>query len=113
MAIADDGVQNLLPAKHFCLEQLQSTRACVKNNTLHTRTAISVGVLFRFFSHLVVSLLLQQTLVVARDLSGQLLISLRQKVHPGLTLLEEALLLEQDGLQFTGEGQRKVAHTTE
>lgn len=55
-----------------------------------------------------VSLLLQQTLVVARDLGGQLLFSLRQEIHPGLTLLEEALLLENHRLQFTGEGPRKV-----
>lgn len=49
-----------------------------------------------------VSLLLQQTLVVAGDLGSQLLFSLRQEVHPGLTLLEETLLLEQHCLQFTG-----------
>lgn len=53
-----------------------------------------------------VSLLLQQTLVVSRDLSSQLLFSFRQEVHPRLTLLEETLLLEQHRLQFTGEGQR-------
>lgn len=63
---------------------------------------------FLSFPHLVVSLLLQQTLVVARDLSSQLLFSLRQEVHPGLTLLEEALLLEHHRLQFAGEGQRNI-----
>lgn len=48
-----------------------------------------------------VSLLLQQTLIVARDLSGQFLLRLGQEVHPGLTLLEETLLLEHQRLQLT------------
>lgn len=52
-------------------------------------------------SDLVVSLLLQQTLVVAGRLGGQLLFGLGEEVHPRLTLLQEALLLQQHGLQLT------------
>lgn len=57
-------------------------------------------------NYLVVPLLLQQAVVVARNLGGEFLFSLRQEVHPSLALLEETLLLEHRGLQFTGERGR-------
>lgn len=52
---------------------------------------------------LMIPLLLQQAVIVARNLSGELLLSMRQEVHPSLTLLDETLLLEQHRLQFTGK----------
>lgn len=35
MAITYDGVQNLLPAKHLCLEQLQIQTILIKKNSVH------------------------------------------------------------------------------
>lgn len=36
MAITYDGIQNLLPAKHLCLEQLQIQTIFIKINTKYT-----------------------------------------------------------------------------
>lgn len=48
-------------------------------------------------------LLLNQTLVVPRNFHCQILFSLDQELHPGFTLLQEGLLLQQEGLKFAAE----------
>lgn len=64
MAIADNGVENLLPAEHFCLEQLQE-HIIIVIMKLRGQSQSLVHMCFQHFSDLMVSLLLQQTLVVA------------------------------------------------
>lgn len=57
-------------------------------------------------SNLMRFLLLYQTLVVPRYLHCQILFCLDQKLHPCLTLLQEGLLLQQEGLEFAARNQR-------
>lgn len=50
-------------------------------------------------------LLLHQTLVVPRNFHCQVLFCLDQKLHPRFTLLQEGLLLQQEGLEFAAGNQ--------
>lgn len=95
MPVADDGVKNLLPAEHFSLEQLQEDQ-----NKKMLQTIMGSEHAHRHSDppDLVVSLLLQQTLVVARNLGPKLLFGLREEIHPGFAFLKESLLLEQQQL---------------
>lgn len=52
-------------------------------------------------------LLLHQTLVVPRDFHCQVLFCLDQELHPRFTLLQEGLLLQQEGLEFAAGNQKK------
>jgi len=54
-------------------------------------------------------LLLYQTLVVARDFHRQILLRLDQELHPRFALLQEGLLLQQEGLQFAS-GSKHNTH---
>lgn len=51
-------------------------------------------------------LLLHQTLVVPRDFHCQVLFCLDQELHPRFTLLQEGLLLQQEGLEFAAGNQK-------
>lgn len=50
-------------------------------------------------------LLLHQTLVVSGNFHGQILFGLDQELHPCFTLLQEGLLLQQEGLKFAEKKQ--------
>lgn len=50
-------------------------------------------------------LLLHQTLVVPGNFHCQILLRLDQELHPRFTLLQEGLLLQQEGLEFAAENQ--------
>lgn len=50
-------------------------------------------------------LLLHQTLVVPRNFHCQILFRLDQELHPCFTLLQEGLLLKQEGLEFAARNQ--------
>lgn len=56
-------------------------------------------------SHLVTFLLLHQTLVVPRNFHCQIFFCLDQELHPRFTLLQEGLLLQQEGLELAGRNQ--------
>lgn len=53
-------------------------------------------------------LLFHQTLVVARNFHCQILFRLDQELHPCFTLLQEGLLLQQEGLKFAARNQTAI-----
>lgn len=59
-------------------------------------------------SNLVSFLLLHQTLVVPRNFHCQILFRLDQELHPCFTLLQEGLLLQQEGLEFAARNQTPI-----
>lgn len=51
-------------------------------------------------------LLLNQTLVVSRDIHCQILFRLHKELHPCFALLQEGLLLQKAGLKFAAKNPR-------
>lgn len=67
------------------------------------------GPLLQRDSYLVSFLLLHQTLVVPRNFHRQILFRLDQELHPGFTLLQEGLLLQQEGLEFAAKSKQNTS----